>query len=156
MHRSYLFRKKKKLSTLSKWCFKKNPINYAKTWLNLMKGAPPSNHFKTILVILKISQFLILRYKGSVQKKNSGYNEFGTISLWTPPPTINSENWSQYEYHPSLKKYWTKLQILITLFVISERYERKINPNIASKTYFSKDYTVFLLISNYSWVSFLF
>ena len=57
---------------------KKNPINYAKTWLNLMKGAPPSNHFKTILVILKISQFLILRYKGSVQKKNSGYNEFGT------------------------------------------------------------------------------
>ena len=43
------------------------------------------------------------------RKKNSGYNEFGTISLWTPPPTIyseksNSENWSQSRYPPSLKK----------------------------------------------------
>ena len=46
---------------------------------------------------------------GKPSKKNSGYNEFGTISLWTPPPTINSEksnseNWSQYRYPPSLKK----------------------------------------------------
>ena len=43
------------------------------------------------------------------EKKTSGYNEFGTISLWTPPPTIsseksNSENCSQYRYPPSLKK----------------------------------------------------
>ena len=43
------------------------------------------------------------------QKKNSENNEFGTICLWTPPPTINSEksnseNWSQSVYPPSLKK----------------------------------------------------
>ena len=40
---------------------KKNPINYAKTWSNLMKGAPPSNHFKTIRQSKKNSQFLILQ-----------------------------------------------------------------------------------------------
>ena len=45
----------------------------------------------------------------ALKKTNNGYNEFGTISLWTPPPTINSEisnseNWSQSIYHPSLKK----------------------------------------------------
>ena len=46
---------------------------------------------------------------GKPAKKNSENNEFGTICLWTPPPTINSEksnseNWSQSIYPPSLKK----------------------------------------------------
>ena len=75
-----------------------------------MKGAPPSNHFKTILVILKISQFLILRYKGSVQKKKTvDIMNLALFPFGPPPPTINSEksnseNWSQYRYPPSLKK----------------------------------------------------
>ena len=43
------------------------------------------------------------------KKINSGYNEFGTISLNTLPPLINSEksnseNWSQSGYPPSLRK----------------------------------------------------
>ena len=37
--------------------------------------------------------------------KKTEYNEFGTISLWTLPPPINSEkhnseNWSQPRYPP--------------------------------------------------------
>ena len=53
-------------------------------------------------------------------------------------------------YPPSLKKQWTKLQILITLCVILESYERKINQNTASNAYFSDNYTIFMLI--FSWV----
>ena len=54
-------------------------------------------------------QLTLNSIREAFRKKNSGYNEFGTISLWTPPPTINSEksnseNWSQYRYPPSLKK----------------------------------------------------
>ena len=51
-----------------------------------------------------------LQYLGKPSKKiNSGYNEFGTISLNTLPPLINSEksnseNWSQSGYPPSLRK----------------------------------------------------
>ena len=52
---------------------------------------------------------IIYRLREAFRKKNRGYNEFGTISVWTPPPTINSEksnseNWSQYRFPPSLKK----------------------------------------------------
>ena len=50
------------------------------------------------------------KYLGKPSKKiNSGYNEFGTISLYTLPPLINSEksnseNLSQSGYPPSLRK----------------------------------------------------
>ena len=41
--------------------------------------------------------------KGSVKKSREN-NEFGTISIWTPPPHVNSENWSQSRYPLFLKK----------------------------------------------------
>ena len=58
--------------------------------------------------------------KGSIQKKNSGYNEFGTISLWTPPPTINSETSRKWltvaifrKWQDSIVALWIDIAVIL-------------------------------------------
>ena len=63
-----------------------------------------------LIYVFKSSVFFLNSpLREALKEINSGYNEFGTISLYTLPPLINSEksnseNWSQSGYPPSLKK----------------------------------------------------
>ena len=62
---------------------------------------PPSQHKSCLQWNNPFYWMKHTKIRETCQKKYSGNNEFGTISFWTPPPTINSEksnseNWSVY------------------------------------------------------------